>query len=74
MLRVERRNGHAIPQPREDNGGGFAEASGDADELRTAINPNAEGAFIVGIRSRPTCEAALIGVGCRAVGGSLEEI
>ena len=64
------RKHHAIPQPREDDGGGFAEAGGDVDEKRLARGAVGEVASWLGIR--PSSEAALAGVrpgACEPEGG-----
>lgn len=53
---------HAVPEPGEDDGGGFAQAGRDRDELRFT--------FATGI---PTGETTLVVVGTRVTGGCLEK-
>jgi hypothetical protein len=57
-LRVESRLQYSIPQPREDDGCGLAEAGGDVDEAGF---------------TRAFGEATLVIVGFRLVGGTSEE-
>ncbi len=60
--------GDAVPEPGENDGGGFAEAGGDGDELRLAGERTGRSRSLQGAG-----EAALVGVGGVAGGGAKED-
>ena len=58
---------NAVPEPGEDDGGGFAESGGDVDELGVRGGAGGEVSCCVG--GGAAGEAALVGVGMVAGGG-----